>query len=283
MEVLVLKSKCNLCFVFIFSDIVLAKNLKIMASTFEDPEISSSENEDELDQTSKSTGGGKIPKRIQQRKNRVSEKMAELKKLRSEARKQNRAAVQEEERIATLPDNHESRQVAAQWKLDEIERKAEAAAKGDDYELVKLRNVQADRAEKLRIKKEARRDPDEGFKSWADNTSRQYRGLTKTLEPDWRAYNTERERLGHDAFYATMNTQLESNRKDNPNAKNKLAEAITQQQEKRAKYHRRRTYNEDDHINYINERNRKFNLKAERAYGQHTSEVRENLERGTAI
>ena len=107
--------------------------------------------------------------------------------------------------------------------------------------------------------------------------------MSKEMEPDWKAYNLERERLGDDTFYATMNTQVEHQRKDDPNNKNRLAEAITRQQEKRAKYHRRRTFNEDDQIDYINERNRKFNLKAERAYGQFSNDTRENLERGTAI
>ena len=95
-------------------------------------------------------------------------------------------------------------------------------------------------------------------------------------------HSKEKERLG-EAFYATLNTQMEVSRKDSPNALNKLAEAIDTQQQKRAKFHRRRTYNEDDHINFINERNRKFNAKAERAYGQYSTEIRDSFERGTAL
>ena len=53
--------------------------------------------------------------------------------------------------------------------------------------------------------------------------------------------------------------------------------------EKRSKYSRRRQFHEDADIDYINERNMKFNQKAERYYGQYTKEIRENLERGTAI
>lgn len=53
--------------------------------------------------------------------------------------------------------------------------------------------------------------------------------------------------------------------------------------EKRAKYSRRRAYNDDSDIDYINERNAKFNKKAERFYGKYTAEIKQNLERGTAV
>ncbi|KAL4667168.1 hypothetical protein H8959_005857 [Pygathrix nigripes] len=36
-------------------------------------------------------------------------------------------------------------------------------------------------------------------------------------------------------------------------------------------------------IDYINERNAKFNKKAERFYGKYTAEIKQNLERGTAV
>lgn len=53
--------------------------------------------------------------------------------------------------------------------------------------------------------------------------------------------------------------------------------------EKRDKYSRRRPYNDDADIDYINERNAKFNKKAERFYGKYTAEIKQNLERGTAV
>jgi hypothetical protein len=53
--------------------------------------------------------------------------------------------------------------------------------------------------------------------------------------------------------------------------------------EKRAKFSRRRAHHHDADISYINERNMQFNKKLERFYGKYTQEIRENLERGTAI
>lgn len=52
---------------------------------------------------------------------------------------------------------------------------------------------------------------------------------------------------------------------------------------KREKYSRRRAHNDDADIDYINERNMKFNKKLERFYGEHTLEIKQNLERGTAV
>lgn len=52
---------------------------------------------------------------------------------------------------------------------------------------------------------------------------------------------------------------------------------------KREKYSRRRAHNDDEDIDYINERNMKFNKKLERFYGEHTLEIKQNLERGTAV
>lgn len=50
---------------------------------------------------------------------------------------------------------------------------------------------------------------------------------------------------------------------------------------KREKYSRRRPYDEAADIDYINERNMKFNRKLERFYGKNTAEIKQNLERGT--
>ena len=53
--------------------------------------------------------------------------------------------------------------------------------------------------------------------------------------------------------------------------------------EKRSKFSRRRRFHDDADIDYINERNANFNRKAARFYGAYTAEIRQNLERGTAV
>ena len=53
--------------------------------------------------------------------------------------------------------------------------------------------------------------------------------------------------------------------------------------EKRAKYSRRRPFDSEADVDYINERNMKFNKKASRFYDQYTAEIKQKLERGTAV
>ena len=53
--------------------------------------------------------------------------------------------------------------------------------------------------------------------------------------------------------------------------------------EKRSKYSRRRPVNHEGDVDYINERNMRFNKKAARYYDKYTAEIKQNLERGTAV
>jgi pre-mRNA-splicing factor SYF2 len=53
--------------------------------------------------------------------------------------------------------------------------------------------------------------------------------------------------------------------------------------DKRAKFHRRRGVNTNGDIDYINDRNMKFNQKLDRFYSKYTKDIKDNLERGTAI
>ena len=53
--------------------------------------------------------------------------------------------------------------------------------------------------------------------------------------------------------------------------------------DKRSKYSRRREFQHDADVDYINERNMMFNRKTARFYDKYTAEIKQNLERGTAI
>eukprot|EP00470_Lotharella_oceanica_P013945 CAMPEP_0170181056 /NCGR_PEP_ID=MMETSP0040_2-20121228/23832_1 /TAXON_ID=641309 /ORGANISM="Lotharella oceanica, Strain CCMP622" /LENGTH=372 /DNA_ID=CAMNT_0010425933 /DNA_START=209 /DNA_END=1330 /DNA_ORIENTATION=- len=52
---------------------------------------------------------------------------------------------------------------------------------------------------------------------------------------------------------------------------------------RRSKFSRRRQHYAEQDIDYINERNRVFNKKIKRAFDPYTVEIRQNLERGTAL
>lgn len=53
--------------------------------------------------------------------------------------------------------------------------------------------------------------------------------------------------------------------------------------QRRKDVRRRRRFHEFTDVDYINDRNEKFNKRIDRAFGQHTKEIKANLERGTAL
>lgn len=62
-----------------------------------------------------------------------------------------------------------------------------------------------------------------------------------------------------------------------------MADEIEEQISKRGQFSRRRAFLDDKEVDYINERNRRFNEKLERNYAQHAAEIKANLERGSAL
>ncbi len=136
------------------------------------------------------------------------------------------------------------------------------------------------------------------------------------IKPDMDRYEEAKERAG-DAFYAGPGTVVHGIHKDRKEAIEKMAKDIQDQVKKmrgliinckvfftlflcnywstlavliifqkvtkREKFSRRRTFDEGADVDYINERNMKFNRKLERFYGEYTKDIKDNLERGTAI
>lgn len=62
----------------------------------------------------------------------------------------------------------------------------------------------------------------------------------------------------------------------------KLSKDVLEREHQRKKYGKRRLHVDGD-IDYINDKNAKFNRKLDRAFDKYTVEIRQNLERGTAI
>ncbi|KAK6474459.1 pre-mRNA-splicing factor syf2-like [Huso huso] len=208
-------------------------------------------------------------------------KFRELHFKRNEARKLNHQEVVEEDKRLKLPSNWEAKKARLEWELQVDEKKKECAAKGEDYNRVKLLDISAEDAERWERKKK-KRNPDPGFSDYAAAQLRQYQRLTKQIKPDMENYEKQREECGEE-FYPTSNSLLHGTHVPSKEGVDRMVEDVEKQIEKRAKYSRRRAYNDDADIDYINERNAKFNKKAERFYGKYTAEIKQNLERGTAV
>uniref|UniRef100_A0A670YGI5 Pre-mRNA-splicing factor SYF2 n=2 Tax=Pseudonaja textilis TaxID=8673 RepID=A0A670YGI5_PSETE len=208
-------------------------------------------------------------------------KFRELHLKRNEARKLNHQEVVEEDKRLKLPTNWEAKKARLEWELKVEEKKKECLLKGEDYERVKLLEVSAEDAERFERKKK-KRNPDLGFSDYAAAQLRQYQRLTKQIKPDLEKYEKLREESGED-FFPTSNSLLHGTHVPSKEGVDKMVSDLEKQIQKREKYSRRRSYNDDADIDYINERNAKFNKKAERFYGKYTAEIKQNLERGTAV
>nr|CAG4641232.1 EOG090X0ECA [Eulimnadia texana] len=216
--------------------------------------------------------------------NKHAERMKRLRELhmkRNEARKQNHQEVVEEDKRNKLPANWEARKARADWILNSEAKKREAAEKGLDYDRVKNLELSAVEAERQH-RKHASKNADSGFADYEQATIRQYTRLVKDIKPDMNEYEKEKETLG-EAFYAEKNTIVHGLHKDTPEAIDRMVKDLNKQIEKREKYSRRRRHDDDADIDYINDRNMRFNKKLERFYGEYTTEIKQNLERGTAI
>eukprot|EP00088_Acartia_fossae_P010918 TRINITY_DN15479_c0_g1_i12.p1 TRINITY_DN15479_c0_g1~~TRINITY_DN15479_c0_g1_i12.p1 ORF type:complete len:248 (-),score=96.06 TRINITY_DN15479_c0_g1_i12:34-777(-) len=218
-------------------------------------------------------------------KEKYAERMKKLRDLhmkRNEARKLNHKEVVEEDRRNKEPKNEEARKRRAEYIIKEEEEKAACLAAGKDWEIEKLRNMSAEDAEALDRRRKGKLNPDEGFSNFEQATFRKYNGLVKQIKPDMEQYERQKDKMG-DAFYAGSGSVVQGQHKDSQDAISRMALDVQKQKEKRDKFSRRRRHDPDADIDYINERNMKFNQKLERFYGSYTKEIKDNLERGTAV
>lgn len=203
--------------------------------------------------------------------------------MQTEGSKLNHQEVVAEYKRSKLPANWEKKREWADHKLKEEEDREKATEMGLDYERIKLLEVQADEAEKWDKRKKAKKNEDPGFSGFEAATARQYTRSVQQLKPDFEEYERMKEEMGEEAFYASRDTILQGLHKDSKEGIDRMVEDLEKQVSKREKYSRRRRFDDDADIDYINERNMKFNKKLERFYGQYTTEIKQNLERGTAV
>ncbi len=106
-----------------------------------------------------------------------------------------------------------------------------------------------------------------------------YERQTRDLKPDQEAFARSTagwDAARHEVAYGTESAVSAAGLE-------RLAADLRQQQERRAAFSRRRAHNPDADVDHINDRNARFNKKLQRFYGKHTQDIRDALERGTAI
>lgn len=112
-----------------------------------------------------------------------------------------------------------------------------------------------------------------------------------TSEASFRSYEKSLKKLPTRAANKESNVSLEDQLLSKQNvsteitqsALDKLGKELENKEKERLKYSRRRMHFESSDIDYINDDNAKFNKKIKKAFNPYTVEIRQNLERGTAV
>eukprot|EP00392_Amoebophrya_sp_AT5.2_P014830 g14994.t1 len=174
--------------------------------------------------------------------------------------------------------------LVAEGKLDQsvlTAHKRAAAPKGKEY-LAETLDISTMKDGKKRKKL----NPEEAIAYNVFNQDSLYRAQEKRnaeIKFDREAYEKQKMELGEDVFFNEQAQYLVSGFKETPENKQKFLDALKKQDDKKNSFSRRRVHVDDQDFQHINERNKVFNQKMDRFYGDHTLEIRQNLERGTAL
>ncbi|CCJ29980.1 unnamed protein product [Pneumocystis jirovecii] len=179
-------------------------------------------------------------------------------------------------------------------------QKQETIEKGENYERKRAWDWSIEESERwdqrMKEKQEAR---DKSlFADYTQAAQHSYEKLMRKFKPDLEAYEKERAKVigdkesleenssdmsnTYESFYRDANFLGFANSKPSKKAIDRLVDDLNKQEEMRKKSRRRFDPDNED-VSYINERNANFNRKISRFYDKYTREIRESLERGTAV
>ncbi|KAI8338178.1 SYF2 splicing factor-domain-containing protein [Chlamydoabsidia padenii] len=176
-----------------------------------------------------------------------------------------------------------------------LQAKQQAEDAGEDYERQQFWKYSAESVaqwEKKMAKKES--NVNRGFTDHTQAAHKKYTKLVSELKPDMTTYNEKKleaiakairngedpddiRTLANDLDYADVDN------KPSKEAVDRLVQETKKQIEKRETRSRERKDVKYDDISWINEKNRVFNQKISRFYDKYTKEIKDNLERGTAL
>ncbi|RHZ74127.1 hypothetical protein Glove_227g92 [Diversispora epigaea] len=180
----------------------------------------------------------------------------------------------------------------------------EAEERGEDYERKKYWNYSIESVENWEKKQEkVDKRKEISFTDYNQSARKKYKRLVSELTPDLEEHNRQKSSTLNSAkvvktkngekvlvdidssFYRDANSMHFASVDNQPSDKavDRLVDDVNKQIERREKYSRKKSIDEDSNVTYVNERNRKFNGKVNRFFDKYTREIRENLERGTAI
>ncbi|CAJ0587569.1 unnamed protein product, partial [Mesorhabditis spiculigera] len=208
-----------------------------------------------------------------------------LAQKRNDSRRANKADVVEEDRKIKNP-RHQIEEMKKEWELKDLEERQRCEEEGVDFERAKAMRTSVEEVRKRDVLLKRKKNPNKDALITGDYETmslRQNERLTRNIKPDFNEYKRMKEALGEEQFYPGSNTIADGHHYPTTSALDRLATTVLDMQKTREKVHRRRMFDPDQEVTYINEKNRVFNKKLDQFYGKYTEDLREDLERGTAL
>ncbi|CDU23842.1 related to SYF2-pre-mRNA-splicing factor [Sporisorium scitamineum] len=238
----------------------------------------------------------------------MEDRQARLSALRAKMAASTRA-----NRCDILSEQSRTRAIASDLKNASGSRKLQKAEKvleerdlresGEDVERHRNMNYSLEDSERWDAKlEEKERRKDQGPGDFGDAAERAYQRQLRSLKPDVSAYKKQRDQA--EAIKASSpasalvvrgkgkgrSTDSEATdelhygtHRPSDDAIDRVVNHLNHEKQLIQNRSRRRNEDADAEVNYINDSNRHFNKKLKRFYDKQTQEIRENLERGTAL
>jgi hypothetical protein len=170
-------------------------------------------------------------------------------------------------RIRAEPENEEKKEPKTAEEKEELDRRGRL-------------NVTAGDLEKKYKSQKRKGGPEDLFGDVAIYES--FKKRSKKAKFSAAEYDAQLDQIGEHGDEINTMQYLQQHQPEDERV-DAMVKELEEQANRRSQFSRRRTHNEDADVTFINERNRNFNKKIARAFDKYTVEIKENLERGTAL
>lgn len=208
-------------------------------------------------------------------------KLFELRLKMNEARKANQTAMVSEKKKMEAPS--ESRGISKQKWLEDRKKKIGKLLDANGLDMTKAYMLDTQEAAEVKYKKWEKDPAPFGWDVFNQKTLyNAYKKRTKNVDVDLEEYNKMKE--ADPEFYREASSlQYGKAPKTSEDKIERMVKELKDRDENRKSFSRRRRFRDEKDIDSINDRNEHFNKKIERAFGKYTLEIKNNLERGTAL
>jgi len=209
-------------------------------------------------------------------------KLFELRLKMNVARKANQSAMVVEKKKTEAPPA-ECRGMSKQKWIEERKRKIGNLLDAKGLDMSKAYMLDTQESAETKYKKWEKEPAPAGWDVFNKKTLyNAYKKRTKNVDVDVDEYNRMKE-TDPEFYREASSLQYGKAPKLSDDKIERMVKELKDRDEKRQSFSRRRKFHEEKDIDSINDRNEHFNKKIERAFGKYTLEIKNNLERGSAL